>query len=38
MWKAKRWAVLLPTPGSFFSSSISRAMGSANFDTIPPKT
>jgi hypothetical protein len=23
---------LLPMPGSFFSSSINRAMGSANFD------
>src|SRR5713101_6770216 len=32
MWKASRCAVLLPMPGSFFSSSISRAIGSANLD------
>src|SRR2546430_12911698 len=32
MWKAKRCALLLPTPGSFFSSSIRRDIGSANFD------
>src|SRR6266571_450781 len=31
MWNASRCALLLPTPGSFFNSSISRAMGSANF-------
>jgi hypothetical protein len=32
MWKAKRWALLVPTPGSFFSSSIKRAIGSAKRD------
>jgi hypothetical protein len=32
MWKANRWALLLPTPGSFFNSSINRVIGSANFD------
>jgi hypothetical protein len=32
MWKARRWALLAPTPGSFFSSSIRRDIGSANFD------
>ena len=29
MWKAKRWAVRLPTPGSFESSVISRWTGGA---------
>jgi hypothetical protein len=29
MWKAYRWALFVPTPGSFFNSSISRAIGSA---------
>src|SRR5207248_10421327 len=29
MWKASRCALLLPTPGSFFSSSIRRVIGSA---------
>src|SRR6266498_840168 len=32
MWKARRWALLAPTPGSFFSSSMRRDMGSANLD------
>src|ERR1700739_2709927 len=32
MWKARRWALFAPTPGSFFSSSIRRDMGSANLD------
>src|SRR5712692_1467630 len=33
MWNASRCALLVPIPGSFFSSSISRAIGSANLDT-----
>src|SRR5205807_7480997 len=32
IWKASRCALLLPTPGSFFNSSISRVIGSANLD------
>src|SRR5438309_11992232 len=32
MWKARRCALFAPTPGSFFSSSIRRDMGSANLD------
>src|SRR5208282_5286717 len=32
IWKARRWALLLPTPGNFFSSSMSRVIGSANLD------
>src|SRR5215472_3936880 len=32
MWNARRWALLVPTPGSFLSSSIRRDMGSANLD------
>src|SRR5262249_18846787 len=32
IWKARRCAVLPPMPGSFLSSSMSRAIGSANFD------
>jgi len=27
--EGERWALLVPTPGSFFNSSMSRAMGSA---------
>src|SRR5512146_1570043 len=34
MKKASRCALLLPTPGSFFSSSMRRAIGSANFAMI----
>jgi hypothetical protein len=29
IWKAKRCALLAPTPGSFFNSSMSLAIGSA---------
>src|SRR5262249_18590098 len=36
MWNAIRCALLPPIPGSFFSSSISRAIGSANLATIRP--
>src|ERR1035441_1024547 len=36
MENAKRCALLPPTPGSFFNSSISRTMGSANLDTLFP--
>src|SRR5258705_5475790 len=32
IWKARRCALLLPTPGSFFNSSMSRVIGSANLD------
>src|SRR5579862_921681 len=32
MWKARRCALFVPTPGSFFSSSMSRDIGSANLD------
>src|SRR5690348_9559177 len=32
MWNASRCALLLPIPGSFFNSSMSRAIGSANLD------
>src|SRR6266436_7042328 len=32
MWKARRCALLLPIPGSFFNSSMSRVIGSANLD------
>src|SRR6476661_1721333 len=32
MWKARRWALLAPMPGSLRSSSMRRAMGSANRD------
>src|SRR6185312_68999 len=38
MWKASRCAVLPPTPGSFFNSSMSRAIGSANLDKVPHGT
>src|SRR5690242_12515621 len=32
IWKARRCALLLPIPGSFFNSSMSRVIGSANLD------
>src|SRR5437868_10383091 len=31
MWKASRWAVFSPTPGSLASRTVSRAIGSAAF-------
>src|SRR3954462_10604288 len=34
MWNARRCALLLPMPGNFFSSSMRRTMGPANFDIL----